>query len=156
MAPPAPRDFSGYQYNAMSSLVTNADRTQRGPRGDNEPTGEAESLVGRIDVNMMGTRVVRGGQGLDVEEKRKKQAAKDAKNEAKGGDRKRKERIAGGKRYGDVLEATQDRTSLFPPSCLLDAGDSTRSPTGAGIESSYSSSLSPSTCSIESTFATKY
>ncbi|GAA5859336.1 hypothetical protein JCM8547_001990 [Rhodosporidiobolus lusitaniae] len=108
MAPPQ-KDYSQFQYHAMSSLVTTADRSLRDRRGDNEPTGEAESLVGRISASDMGSRAVRGGQGLDVEERRKK-AEKDKERKEAGG--KRKERIAGGKRYGDVLEATQDLEGL--------------------------------------------
>ncbi|GAA6043916.1 hypothetical protein JCM8097_004108 [Rhodosporidiobolus ruineniae] len=105
--------YAGYQYHAMSSLVTTA---QRDRRGDNEPTGEAESLVGRIGLADMGTRAARGAEGADTEEKRAKAEKARQRREQRevegGAPRSRKEKIAGGKRYGDVLEATQDLEGL--------------------------------------------
>lgn len=50
--------MSGYNYNEMANLVTNADKRFTTSRSD-EPSGEAESLVGRISVAEMGTRVER-------------------------------------------------------------------------------------------------
>ena len=55
MAPKNQRDLSGYRYSALSSLVLSAGHRQ----DQNEPTGEAESLVGRIDPKSMGSRVVK-------------------------------------------------------------------------------------------------
>ncbi|GAA6018807.1 hypothetical protein JCM10207_000247 [Rhodosporidiobolus poonsookiae] len=116
MPPQDASKYAGYQYNAMSSLVTTADRSLLGRRGDNEPTGEAESLAGRFDVKEMGARAARGGQGLDVEERRKKadkeRERREKRDAAGGGAGKRREKIAGGRRYGDVLEATQDLEGL--------------------------------------------
>ncbi|GAA5923960.1 hypothetical protein JCM1841_000119 [Sporobolomyces salmonicolor] len=108
--PPKP-DYSAYQYHAMSSLVTTADRSLT-TRRDNEPTGEAESLVGRISQKDMGTRAFK--EDLNIEEKRKKadqERQKRERKELEGGSRK-KGTVAGGTRYGDVLEATQDLEGL--------------------------------------------
>ncbi|WVQ83790.1 hypothetical protein IAT38_005934 [Cryptococcus sp. DSM 104549] len=50
------RDLSQFNYGAMSSLVVNQDRSV--VRND-EPTGTAETLVGRINLKDMGSRVTR-------------------------------------------------------------------------------------------------
>nr|ODN85918.1 pre-mRNA-splicing helicase BRR2 [Cryptococcus depauperatus CBS 7841] len=50
------KDLSQFSYGAMSSLVVNQDRSV--VRSD-EPTGAPESLVGRIDLKAMGSRVSR-------------------------------------------------------------------------------------------------
>ncbi|GAA5995998.1 hypothetical protein JCM5350_007013 [Sporobolomyces pararoseus] len=107
--PPKP-DYSGFQYHAMSSLVTTADRSLM-TRRDNEPTGEAESIIGRIDPKEMGSRVVR--EDLKLEEKKKKAEKEKAKREKRQleGPSKKKT-IPGQTRYGDVLEATQDLEGL--------------------------------------------
>lgn len=48
--------LKGMRYNEMSNLVESADR--RGPRNeDGGPTGEPESLAGRIDPREMGSRL---------------------------------------------------------------------------------------------------
>lgn len=108
-----PKDYSGYQYHAMSTLVTTADRPRH---RENEPTGEAESLVGRINPKEMGARAFR--EDLNVEERRKKAEKERERRERKeleGGARKSgRSAVAGGMRYGDVLEATQDRESTEP------------------------------------------
>lgn len=91
----------------QASLVTTADRSTI-PRRDNEPTGEAETLVGRIDPKTMGSRAFK--EDVDLEGKRKKaekeRERREKKEEGTLGGRKK---IAAGVRYGNVLEATQDR-----------------------------------------------
>ena len=68
--PPAKPDLSGYNYGAISSLVLTADRSVL-PRRDKEPDGAPTSLVGRIDPNQMGSRVLRA-QPKDMDKKKKK------------------------------------------------------------------------------------
>jgi pre-mRNA-splicing helicase BRR2 len=94
--PPQSRkpDLSGYQYSAMASLVLTADRSQL-PRREHEPTGEPESLVGRIDPKSMGSRAFVDKEGI---QKKKKQIAS-TKTETRPGK---------ADRYRDILEATQD------------------------------------------------
>ncbi|BGP06391.1 Pre-mRNA-splicing helicase BRR2 [Rhodotorula toruloides] len=109
--PPNPSAYAGYQYHAMSTLVTTADRPRH---RENEPTGEAESLVGRINPKEMGARAFR--EDLNVEERRKKadkERERRERKEVEGGARKSgRSTVAGGMRYGDVLEATQDLEGL--------------------------------------------
>lgn len=83
-------------------------------RRDNEPTGEAESIIGRIDPKEMGSRAtVRDDLKLD---EKKKKAEKDKQKRERqleaGGATKRKLPGQGATRYGDVLEATQDLEGL--------------------------------------------
>ena len=102
MPPKSQRDLSGYQYSALSSLVLN---TGRGPRGENEPTGEAESLVGRIDPKAMGSRVARQPIA-DLEKKKRKAAENDELGAA------RKVRAGATNQYADVLQASADLEGL--------------------------------------------
>lgn len=100
--PPKKPDLSGYQYSALSSQVTQVDRRLI-ERRDNEPTGEAESLRGRIDPKEMGSRVQRE-QIKDLDKKR-------AKAQAEEKSRKLIKRNAGTTTHGnhsDVLQATAD------------------------------------------------
>lgn len=101
MPPKNQRDLSGYQYSALSSLVLSAGRRQ----GGNEPTGEAESLVGRIDPKAMGSRVVRA-QVTDVEQKKRKAA----ENDELGVVAKRTNADAG--QYANVLQASAELDGL--------------------------------------------
>lgn len=96
----------------MSSLVLNTDRSKI-PRRDNEPTGEAETLVGRIDPKAMGSRALKESNREELDKKKKK-AEKQREREAVGErSSKRKAGVdGGGRRYGDVLEATQDMEGL--------------------------------------------
>ncbi|GJN87131.1 hypothetical protein Rhopal_000076-T1 [Rhodotorula paludigena] len=109
--PPKP-DLAGYQYHAMSTLVTTAERSRY---REQEPTGEAESLAGRIGIKDMGGRAFR--EEVNVEEKRKRaDKERERRERREGGDeagaqRKRKT-MPGATRYGDVLEATQDLEGL--------------------------------------------
>ncbi|WFD24297.1 RNA helicase [Malassezia equina] len=101
MPPKNQRDLSGYQYSALSSLVLSAGRRQ----GGNEPTGEAESLVGRIDPKAMGSRVVRA-QVTDVENKKRKAA----ENDELGAVKKRTNAETG--QYANVLQASAELDGL--------------------------------------------
>lgn len=58
----------------MSSLVLNADH--RGRRSDAEPTGEPESLVGRVNVKQMGSRAFRETAGQESAKRKSKLADK--------------------------------------------------------------------------------
>ncbi|WFC94772.1 RNA helicase [Malassezia brasiliensis] len=100
--PPGPRDLSGYQYSALSSLVLSSGRRP----GENEPTGEAESLVGRIDPKAMGSRVTRQPVA-DVEKKKRKAAELDELHGAHGA---RKARAA--PQYANVLQASAELDGL--------------------------------------------
>lgn len=104
--PPKNRDFSGYQYAAMSSLVLTADRSKI-PRRDNEPTGEPETLVGRIDPKSMGSRAFKESGNLKQDISKKK-----SKHAANHDERPRKVTEASGRRYGDVIEAIQEIEGL--------------------------------------------
>ncbi|OLY81668.1 U5 small nuclear ribonucleoprotein 200 kDa helicase [Smittium mucronatum] len=55
---------SQYQYAANSNLVLQADRSEL-PRRVNEPSGEPESLWGRIDPKEMGSRVRKDLSNID-------------------------------------------------------------------------------------------
>jgi len=105
--------LSGYQYKNMSTLVTTAERSRY---REHEPTGEAESLAGRIGTKDMGTRAFR--EDVDVADKRKraddKRQRRDKRDDAANPDKKKRGTMPGGMRYGDVLEATQDRASHLP------------------------------------------
>ncbi|KAM0788324.1 hypothetical protein ACM66B_001467 [Microbotryomycetes sp. NB124-2] len=103
---PPKMDYSGYQYSAMASLVTTADIR----RTTNEPTGEAESLVGRIDPKSMGSRAFR--ETVDLEAKRKRAEKEKQKKDKKEADAGRTKKSIMTTRYGDVLEATQDLEGL--------------------------------------------
>jgi pre-mRNA-splicing helicase BRR2 len=67
---------SQYQYAANSNLVLDQDRS-RIPRRDNEPTGEPETLAGRINPKEMGTRVQREKLPVTEEKKRRAQEKRD-------------------------------------------------------------------------------
>lgn len=109
MAPPGKPDLSGFQYSAMSSLVLMADKSQL-PRRDQEPTGEPETLVGRIDPKAMGSRA--GRESADTQ--KKKQRANEDREKRERRERRLEEESRAAKkrkgsslRYGDVLEAAQ-------------------------------------------------
>ena len=76
------------------------------PRRENEPTGEAETLVGRIDPREMGQRAYR--EQADTEQKKKKTVAQQQQQQQQ---RRGGAAAAAPKtttRYADILEATQD------------------------------------------------
>ncbi|KAJ1033874.1 hypothetical protein NDA16_000082 [Ustilago loliicola] len=110
--PPKKPDLSGYQYSALSSLVINADRSHRRP---DEPSGEAESLAGRINVRDMGTAVKSEGV-KDLDKKRKKAQADEELNQ-----RQPKRQAASSSatasfssqsNYTDILQATAELEGL--------------------------------------------
>lgn len=110
-------DTSQYRYAAMSNLVLQADRRAR--RSENEPNGEPESLVGRIDPRQMGDRLqntrskpAANERGLD----RTLNVADLGSGAGAAGTRKRK-RVPGGNRgrpgeYSSVLDATEGLEGL--------------------------------------------
>src|SRR5699024_8543571 len=54
----ADQNISQYKYSAMSNLVLQADRRFIS-RVNDEPTGDPESLAGRIAIREMGSRILR-------------------------------------------------------------------------------------------------
>jgi pre-mRNA-splicing helicase BRR2 len=100
-----------FQYAATSSLVLQANRKGL-PRRDQEPTGEPETLWGKIDPKGFGSRVERETP-KDMEEKKKKAAAKRSDENVERR-RKKKEESALSKAYGysSVLSATEDWEGL--------------------------------------------
>ncbi|KAI8147636.1 Sec63 Brl domain-containing protein [Fennellomyces sp. T-0311] len=99
-----------YQYAANSSLVLQADRSGL-PRRDQEPTGEPETLWGKIDPKGFGSRAVRETP-KDIEEKKKKAAERSEELAEKR--RRKKEESAISKAYGyaSVMSATDDWEGL--------------------------------------------
>ncbi|CAO3589811.1 unnamed protein product [Absidia cylindrospora] len=101
---------SQYQYAANASLVLQADRSGL-PRRDQEPTGEPETLWGKINPKSFGSRAEREAP-KDIEEKKKKAAKRSEDSTEK--QRRRKEEHAFNKAYGysSVLSATEDWEGL--------------------------------------------
>ncbi|CAO1626159.1 unnamed protein product [Parajaminaea phylloscopi] len=104
--PPKKPDLSGYQYSALSSQVTQVDRRLI-ERRENEPTGEAESLRGRIDPRDMGSRVQKE-QIKDLDKKRTKAQAEDSSRKST----KLNTKATASRDYSDVLQATADLEGL--------------------------------------------
>ncbi|KAG9299631.1 hypothetical protein G9A89_020802 [Geosiphon pyriformis] len=98
-----------YQYTANSNLVLQANRSEL-PRRDHEPSGEPESLWGKINPKDFGTRAQRSSV-KDLEAKKKKPRKAEEAEEKK---RRRKEETDIKKAYGysNVLTATEDVESL--------------------------------------------
>lgn len=90
----------------MSSLVLTADRSKI-PRRDNEPTGEPETLVGRIDPKSMGSRAFKESVNLKQDISKKK-----TKHALNHDERPRRVAEASSRRYGDVIEAIQEIEGL--------------------------------------------
>ncbi|KAJ3102694.1 DEIH-box ATPase [Phlyctochytrium bullatum] len=100
-----------YQYTANSNLVLHVNRSTL-PRRDQEPTGEPETLYGRIDPKSFGDKAMR-----TIEEKKEKEAKKrkerEEKLKAKGAERQafkksKKESTMTAYGYNSVLAATDD------------------------------------------------
>ena len=104
MPPKGKPDLSGYQYSALSSLVLTSDRPVR--RND-EPTGEAESLVGRINVGQMGSALRQEGV-KDIEKKRKKAEDHDEVRQRN----PKRQAAASQPTYTDILQATAELEGL--------------------------------------------
>lgn len=82
-----------YEYRANSNLVLTAERDKR--RDASEPTGEVESLHGRIAYRM-GDKAAAGGKAPDLEEKMKKakeRREKEAKEAVAGEKEKAKKQV---------------------------------------------------------------
>lgn len=77
-----------YQYTANSNLVLQADRSSL-PRRDQEPSGEPDTLWGRINPKEFGSRAVRDAPKAK-EEKRQKAELREEMAEKKR--RKKEER----------------------------------------------------------------
>ncbi|CAO1628538.1 unnamed protein product [Sympodiomycopsis kandeliae] len=108
--PPKKPDLSGYQYSALSSQITQADRRLI-DRNYNEPTGEAETLKGRVNIKDMGSRVQRETiKDLD-KKKAKAHAQAQAKTQAKTQSQSQPQPSSRGN-YSDVLQATADLEGL--------------------------------------------
>lgn len=109
--PPKKPDLSGYQYSAISSLVTQTDRRFLN-KTENEGSGEAESLVGRIDPKAMGSRA--GREQIKDLDRKKKKAVDDEegklKKPKKAGGVVTSVGIGGG--YANVLQATAELEGL--------------------------------------------
>ncbi|GAO51264.1 Sec63-domain-containing protein [Saitoella complicata NRRL Y-17804] len=102
-------DHSQYKYGAMSNLVLSADRRTL-PRRDNEPTGEPETLAGKINVKEMGTRA--GRTPATLPQKPEQTLNKNELQQQR--KRKRDDNVAMGARrgYTSVLDATEDLEGL--------------------------------------------
>lgn len=87
----------------MSRLVTQADRSAL-PRRDDEPTGEVETLVGRIDPREMGSKVQR-----EKPAEKKKRPVDEIEALERRAKRQEGQR---GYAYADVLAATEDLEGL--------------------------------------------
>ncbi|UZJ56862.1 hypothetical protein CBS101457_006182 [Exobasidium rhododendri] len=108
--PPKKPDLSGYQYSAISSLVTQTDRRFLN-RTENEGSGEAETLAGRIDPKAMGSKA--GREGIKDLDRKKKKATEDDE-----GKLKRPKKAGGptsvgiGQGYSNILQATAELEGL--------------------------------------------
>ncbi|XP_010498549.1 PREDICTED: DExH-box ATP-dependent RNA helicase DExH12 [Camelina sativa] len=113
--------FKQYEYRANSSLVLTTDNR---PRDTHEPTGEPETLYGRIDPRTFGDRVARG-RPQELEDKLKKS--------------KKKER--------DVVDDTANvrqskRRRLREESVLTDTDDAVYQPKTKETRAAYEAMLS--------------
>ncbi|PWN30839.1 putative ATP dependent RNA helicase [Jaminaea rosea] len=106
---PGQPDLSGYQYSALSSIVSFADRRFVDNNVQNEPKGDAETLRGRIDPKSMGSRVQRE-QVKDLDKKKSKAAAEEKARKATSSKRSGPSAAQGN--YADVLQATADLEGL--------------------------------------------
>ncbi|GAA96884.1 uncharacterized protein L969DRAFT_17737 [Mixia osmundae IAM 14324] len=112
----AGKDFSQYQYNAMSSLVLSADRSAIRQRQD-EPTGEPETLVGRIDPKAMGSRITRDTANVDKKKRKAVTAAASASadDEIALLERKKRAKASSGAMssgYRDIVDATDETEGI--------------------------------------------
>lgn len=100
-----------YQYASNSSLVLQANRKGL-PRRDQEPTGEPDTLWGKIDPKDFGSRAEREAP-KGIEEKKKKAAARKSEDVLERR-RKRQQENAMRRAYGyaSVLAATEDQEGL--------------------------------------------
>ncbi|KAF9914159.1 DEIH-box ATPase [Lobosporangium transversale] len=97
-----------YQYALNSNLVLQANRSDN-PRRGNEPTGEAESLYGRIDPKEFGSRAIRDLS--KIEEVKKKKSQTSEKSEERRKKRTEEKSIRNAYSYTSVLAATDNLES---------------------------------------------
>ncbi|KAG0308854.1 DEIH-box ATPase [Dissophora globulifera] len=97
-----------YQYALNSNLVLQSNRSDN-PRRGNEPTGEAESLYGRIDPKEFGSRAVR--DLTKIEEAKKKKDEPSEKNLERRKKRAEEKSLRSAYGYSSVLAATEDLES---------------------------------------------
>ncbi|KAG5463540.1 MAG: pre-mRNA splicing factor, partial [Olpidium bornovanus] len=102
-----------YQYTANSNLVLQADRNSL-PRRDQEPSGEPESLYGKIDPKQFGSRALRDTSQLvkDKEKKKKLEQEDDLTKLERARRRKIEKALSGGYGYSSILAATEDFEGL--------------------------------------------
>ncbi|KAI8357996.1 Sec63-domain-containing protein [Mortierella sp. GBAus27b] len=97
-----------YQYALNSNLVLQSNRSDN-PRRGNEPTGEAESLFGRIDPKDFGNRATRDLSKIDeAKQKKSELSEKDLERRKKKAEEKSLRSAYG---YSSVLAATEDLES---------------------------------------------
>lgn len=72
---PSMADQSQYKYHNMSNLVLQADKRFISRRTD-EPTGDPETLAGKVDMKEMGSRVLRDTAPKDKLKKKKREGEK--------------------------------------------------------------------------------
>ncbi|KAG0047281.1 DEIH-box ATPase, partial [Gryganskiella cystojenkinii] len=96
-----------YQYALNSNLVLHSNRSDN--RRGNEPTGEAESLYGRIDPKDFGSRAMRDTSKVeDAKKKKTETSEKDSERRKKRAEEKSLRSAYG---YSSVLAATEDLES---------------------------------------------
>jgi pre-mRNA-splicing helicase BRR2 len=102
-----------YEYRANSNLVLTAERDKR--RDASEPTGEVESLHGRISYRM-GDKANQGTKAPELEEKIKKAAAKRERQlkEDRAGEveKAKKQKVFKAGRGASILTETDDLDSI--------------------------------------------
>lgn len=102
------RDLSGFNYGAISSLVVNQDRSII--RQD-EPTGAPETLVGRVSIKDMGSRVQREAPA-DLEKRRAKNAKLSSADEVERNIRRQQERTNAQFGAAGILDAVAEMEGL--------------------------------------------
>jgi pre-mRNA-splicing helicase BRR2 len=110
-------DQSQYKYAAMSNLVLQPDKRFYNRRTD-EPTGDPETLAGKVDIREMGSRVLRDAAPKEKLKKKKRDAEKinlDAMDEGREIlDRERRKRKKHTSAFGEsILSATDDVLDLI-------------------------------------------
>ncbi|KAF9159441.1 DEIH-box ATPase [Actinomortierella ambigua] len=100
-----------YQYAATSNLVIQANRSDIARRG-NEPTGEAESLYGRINPKEFGSRAARDTSMVEESKKSKKKSTTDSEKDQERRRKRAEERsLRSAYGFSSVLAATEDLES---------------------------------------------
>ncbi|GKE18314.1 DExH-box ATP-dependent RNA helicase DExH12-like protein, partial [Tanacetum coccineum] len=110
--------FKQYEYRANSSLVWTTDSR---PRDTHEPTGEPESLHGRIDPRTFGDRAYRGRRAeLDEKLTKSKKKDRDPGQPSEAGNPKTKETRAA---YEAMLSVIQTQLGGQPLNIVSGAAD---------------------------------